>query len=85
MFGATDQCAAKRCCPFLLALTGERIDEVEADSFERSLRDIERGQRLGGIVGATEEAELRIIERLDAERQAVDTGLPKVGEALYLD
>ncbi len=39
-----------------------------------ALRQVQRGEAFGGIVEAAEEGERLVVERLQAERDAVDTG-----------
>ena len=64
MFGAEAEGAGEFGLPIDEPLVGAGVDEVEADAGEDALRDGERGEPLGDVVGATEEAQRRIVERL---------------------
>ena len=49
------------------------------------LRDFERGKAFARRMGAAEEGERLVVEALQAEREAIDPGGAKVGEAGGLD
>ena len=62
-----------------------RIDQVEGHALEIALGDGERGKRLLARVLAPERFEARIVERLHAERHAVDAGGAVACEPSSLD
>ncbi len=71
--------------PGLGRLAGPAIDQVERMAGEGLLRYGERPQRLVDGMLAAEEFQRRDIERLHAERHAIDAGLRQLGEAAGLD
>ena len=71
--------------PGLRRLPRPRIDEVEGIALEHRARDRDRVERLARRVQASELLERRIVERLHAERHAVDAGGAVAAEALGLD
>src|SRR5271170_6369148 len=70
--------------PGSFALAGPGIDEVERIAREAGAGEADRPDRLVAVVPAAEKAQRLRIERLDPERQPVDAGGGKAGEALRL-
>ena len=85
MIGAEGQSLAELRFPVGRRLVGQRIDQVEADPGEDRLGGGERLQSLLDVMGAAEEAQRLIVERLEAERDTIDAGGGKVGEAGCFD
>ena len=77
--------AGELLAPGADALPLAAIDQVEGDAVESALGDGECGKRLLSTMHAAERFEVRIIERLHAERDPVDAGQAVAGEALRLD
>ena len=71
--------------PAFRRVAGAGVDEVETDPREMALGDIERGEPLGGIVEAAQKMERLVVERLKAERDAVDPRARQRGEIGRLD
>ena len=71
--------------PGLRRLARARVDQVEGEAREGRARDLDRPERLLDIVQPAEEAKVRVVQRLDAERDAVDAGGAVAAEALRLD
>ena len=67
------------------ALSGQRIHEIKIDVAEDVERRRRRGARLALVVHASERREVRGIEALHAQRQAVDAGGPEPGEPCLLE
>ncbi len=62
------------------SLAGPRIDQIETEARKMPARDIEGREPLACAMGPAEEFERAIVERLDAERDAVDAGVRQCGE-----
>ena len=62
-----------------------RIDQIEREAREEPRRERDRVPRLTRIVAAAEEFQRRIVERLHAERDAVNAGSAQLGKARGLD
>src|SRR5262249_51601715 len=58
--------------PFRQRLLRPRIDKIEGEAVEGVARNLERAQGFRRIVLAPEEAERLVVQRLDAQRDAVD-------------
>ena len=71
--------------PGRLALAGAGVDEVERSAREDRRRGLDRLDRFGDVVTAAERLEVGVVERLDADRQAVDAGGAIAAEAPRLD
>ena len=71
--------------PALRGLAGTGIDQVEGETGEGRARRLDRLPRGRDVVQAPEGAEVVVVERLDAERDAVDPGGAVAAEALRLD
>ena len=65
-------------------LTRARIDQVERSALERRAGDVHGGAGFGHGMQAAERAQIGIIERLHAERDAVDAGAAVAAEAIRL-
>src|SRR5690606_36938976 len=65
-------------------LAGTAVDQIERVALEQARRQVDRGERLAGRALAAEKGERRVVERLHAERDAVDPGCAKRAEALRL-
>src|SRR5260221_8725754 len=50
-----------------------RVDQVEADAAECALGGFKRGEPFGHVMRAAEKTKRVIVERLEAERHAVDS------------
>ena len=61
-----------------------RIDQVEGEAREGFPRELDRAPRLGDAVDAAERLQRRIVERLHAERKAVDARRAIAAKALRL-
>src|SRR5580693_10593176 len=61
------------------------IDEVEGIAREMPAGRLKGGDRLVGGMFAAEEAERRSVERLHAQRHAIDAGLGQRGKAAGFD
>ena len=85
MPGAEGEGAPQFRFPIRFALVGTGVDQVEAHPIEHALRRVERGQPLRHVMGAAEEMERLIVERLKAERGAVDPGAGQIRKARRLD
>ena len=81
MPGAERQRAGEFGLPVGFALAGAGVDEVETDPIEHRLRGGERGQPFGDVMRAAEEMQCLILQRLQAERDAVDPGGGQIGKA----
>src|SRR5688572_1856898 len=75
------ECAGQHCFPLSRRLAGQRVDEVEIDPPEMALGDVERGKALGRRMGAAEEAQSGVVQRLESEADPVDAGTGEIGEA----
>src|SRR6478672_8942596 len=71
--------------PGLRRLARPRVDQVEGIALERGACDRDGGERLLRGVRAPEFLQLRVVERLYAERDAVDAGRAIAGKARGLD
>ena len=71
--------------PGLRRLAGPRIDQVEGQPREDFARQADGVQRLVDIVQPAEESQIGIVQRLHAERHAVDAGGAIAAKALGLD
>ena len=85
MAGAEADGALERRCPALFGVAGKRIDEVETDAFEPTLRGFERMQPFARAMRAAEKAQGLVVEALETEREPVDAGYGEIGEARRLD
>ena len=66
--------------PGLGGLIGAGIDQIEGIALERTARDRNRVQRLTRAMQTPEHLQRRIVQRLHAERDAVDAGAAIAGE-----
>ena len=66
-------------------LSRQAVHQVEVEIVEVMRGERRGAARLSGVVDAAERLELRRIEALDAERQAVDAGRTEGGELVGLD
>ena len=71
--------------PGLQRLTRPRINQIKRRSFERRLCDADGGERFGGGMSSSEPGERGVVERLYAERNAIDAGRAKAMEPLCLN
>src|SRR5690606_35921328 len=71
--------------PVCDGLVGPGIDQIEIDPPEMTVSEPDRRLRFRRRVAAAKEPELRVIERLDAEGQAVDARGPETFEPARLD
>ena len=85
MIGGERQRLAELRRPGLRRLAGAGIDQVEGEAREGRARHLDRRARGGDVMKAAEEAEVVVVERLDAERDAVDAGGAVAAETLGLD
>ena len=85
VLGPERQRAGQLGLPFRQRLAGAGINQVEADPAEITLGDGQRGQPLGDIVRAAQEAERGVVQRLQPQRHPVDPGRGEIGEARRLD
>jgi hypothetical protein len=71
--------------PVVRGLPGAGVDQIEGQPREGGARHLDR--RAGGrhVVQPAEEAEVRVVQRLDAERDAVDARRAVATEARRLD
>ena len=60
--------------PFRFALPRPAVNEIEAEARKQRSGELDRGQRLGGRMLASERLEIGVVQRLDADRQAIDAG-----------
>ena len=74
VIGAEGEGAGELYAPVFGGLVRQRVDQVDRGGAEMALRLLKRRARIGGAMRAAEEFEARLIERLQAERQAVDAG-----------
>src|SRR5438874_9359551 len=85
MAGAEAESLRQRRRPAVFGVARKRVNQIEADSSELVLRDFERLPPLACRMRAAEEGELLIVEALQAEREAVDSGCREIGEARRFD
>ncbi len=78
--GRFDICARLRQC-----LLRQAVHQIEVEIIEVRMRDFDRAPGLCIIVNAAERFEMRGIETLDADREAVDPGRPELPEFLRLE
>ncbi|MGY3427911.1 hypothetical protein ACVWZW_008415 [Bradyrhizobium sp. F1.13.4] len=71
--------------PHRRRLVGTGVDQVERITIERAARDGNRVEGLACAVHAAERLQRGIVERLHAERDAIDAGGAIAGEARSLD
>ena len=64
---------------------GPRVDEIEGVAIEDRARDLDGADRLGGAVQPAKRLEVGVVQRLDAERDAIDAGGAIATEARGLD
>src|SRR3982750_4705928 len=81
MAGAEAESLRKRRRPAVFGVARKRVDQVEADSSEMVLCDFEGLPSLACRMRAAEEGEFLIVETLQPEREAVDSGCSEIGEA----
>jgi len=81
MLGPEAERAGEFAMPVGERLTGSRVDQVEGEAREDRPRHFDRGQRLGDAVHAAEPLQVGIVQRLHAERHAVDARGPIPAEA----
>ena len=62
-------------------LAGPGVDQVAGDPGKALAGQRQGGQRLGRVVAPPQEAQGVVVERLDAEREAVDPGPPEAVES----
>src|SRR5258708_22358266 len=74
MLGGFRDGAGELGTPSLRSLAGPGVDQIEGIALERRARDRNRLERLLRRVQAPERCERGVIERLHAERDAVDAG-----------
>ena len=63
-------------------LARARIDEIEGVAVERRAGHVHCGARFGHCMQPTESVQIRVIQRLDAERDAIDAGSPIAAKAV---
>src|SRR5688500_2938996 len=85
MTGSEAERAVEVTARALLFVARERADQVEADPFEMALPGVERRESLRRRMRAAEEGELLVVEALQPEAQAIDSGRGEVCEAPGLD
>src|SRR5690606_27902933 len=85
MLGAEAYRAGQLGLPLRLGLIWPGIDQVEAHATEMALRGVERTETLGNAMRTAEEAQCIVVERLEAERYAVDPCGSQIGKARRLD
>ena len=71
--------------PGLRRLSGTGVDQIEGIAIEYRARDADGFQRFVGGMQATQFLQRPVIERLYAERHAIDAGGTKAAEAFCLD
>ena len=85
MSGSEAEGAIEHRLPVLGPLTGQSIDQVEADAAEMALRGLQRRQSLPDAVGAAQEGEGAVVQALQAEADAIDPGCREIGKTRGLD
>ena len=85
MLGRPRQSFAQLGPPRGRRLAGAGVDQVEGRAREDRLGDLDRRQRLRRVVEAAERPQGRVVQRLYAERDAVDAGRAVAAEAAGLD
>ena len=85
MFGGFRNRELQLIGPHLRRLVGAGVDQVERIALERGARDRDRIQRLARAVQPTERLQRGVIERLHAERDAVDAGCAIAAKPRRLD
>src|SRR5438270_13568515 len=85
MAGAEAESLRERYRPAVFGVARKCVDEVEADSAKMVLCDFERLPALARGMGAAEKRQLLIVEALQAEGEAVDSGCTEIGEARRRD
>ncbi len=84
MLGAERERFFKLACPRLGCVIGACIDEIEAAAREDMLRELDRVLRFVDAVQTAERLERGTIERLHADRNAIDAGCAIIAKALLL-
>ena len=74
MFGGFRNRELQFVGPHLRRLVGTGVDQVERVTIERAARDRDRIQRFARAVQSSERLQRGVVERLHAERDAVDAG-----------
>ena len=74
MFGGFRNRELQFIGPHLRRLVGAGVDQVERITVERAARDRDRIQRFARAVQSSERLQRSVVERLHAERDAVDAG-----------
>ena len=81
MLGAETDGFAQFVAPLRLGLLRAGIDQVERDARESLLRQGQRRHRFRLVVQAAQFFQIGIVQRLDAQRGAIDSGGAVIGEA----
>ena len=71
--------------PRVDALAGSGINQIEGEALERATRDVDRRAGFLRRMQAAERAQLRIVERLHAERDTIDAGRAIAAKTSGLD
>src|SRR5262249_43489522 len=79
------QRAAQFARPLVRCLPRPRVNQIERIAVENRARDAHRIERFARGMSAAERRQRRIVERLDAERYAIDTGGAITAKTLCLD
>ena len=85
MFGGFRNRELQFIGPHLRRLVGTGVDQVERVTVERAARDRDRIQRLARAVQSSQRLQRGIVERLHAERDAVDAGCAIAAKPRCLD
>ena len=85
MFGGFRNRQLQFVGPHLRRLVGAGVDQVERVAVERGARDRDRIQRLARAVQPSQRLQRSIVERLHAERDAVDAGCAIAAKPRCLD
>lgn len=70
---------------FVERLVRQREHQVEIEVLERARGDLDRGARLRGVVNPPERLQMRFVEALDADRQAIDAARAELRELRRLE
>ena len=85
MAGAKADCTGEFRLPRRRCLVGASVDQVDIDAREFGLRNVERGNAFLDRMRAAQKGEGVIIQRLQAQRHAVDTYRRQIGKARGFD
>ncbi len=81
MLGSKSQRLAEFRTPCFHGLLGPRIDEIQRNTFEGIHRQTQCALGFGNIMQTAQHFQIRIVERLHAQRQPVDTRVSVVAKA----